>query len=160
VRSANQSVRYVSRLGISFCILMCLSKCKKQWQKKRKKTWLCAAKLQLSLAHWTVRWCTGQCSVRQADLRWKGRSRVLTAAYGYNSPDYPVVHRTVRWANGRQRQRLAVQSSRDTWSRQRSAGGTGLSGVHRTVSGAPMGPKLQQLTVPDLEGNHAPDRLQ
>jgi hypothetical protein len=28
---------------------------------------------------------------------------------------------------------------------------------HRTVSGAPTGPKLQQSTVPDLEGNRAPD---
>jgi hypothetical protein len=64
-------------------------------------TWLCAAEVQLSLAHQTVRWCTGQCPVRQADLRWKGRSREKSAAYGYNSPDCPVVHRTVRWANGR-----------------------------------------------------------
>jgi hypothetical protein len=31
---------------------------------------------------------------------------------------------------------------------------------HRTVSGAPTGPKLQRSTVPDLEGNRAPDRLQ
>jgi hypothetical protein len=28
------------------------------------------------------------------------------------------------------------------------------------VSGAPTGPELQWSTVPDLEGNHAPDRLQ
>jgi hypothetical protein len=32
--------------------------------------------------------------------------------------------------------------------------------VHQTVSGAPMGPELQRSTVPDLEGNRAPDRLQ
>jgi hypothetical protein len=45
--------------------------------------------------------------------------------------------------------------------------GTGLSsvhltvfGVHRTVSGAPTGPETQRSTVPDLEGNRAPDRLQ
>jgi hypothetical protein len=31
---------------------------------------------------------------------------------------------------------------------------------HRTVSGAPTGPELQRSTVPDLEGNRAPDRLQ
>jgi hypothetical protein len=29
--------------------------------------------------------------------------------------------------------------------------------VHRTVSGAPTGLELQQSSVPDLEGNHAPD---
>jgi hypothetical protein len=32
--------------------------------------------------------------------------------------------------------------------------------VHRTVSGAPTGPELQRSSVPDLEGNRAPDRLQ
>ena len=30
-----------------------------------------------------------------------------------------------------------MDSARDTWPSQRSEGGTGLSGVHRTVSGAP-----------------------
>jgi hypothetical protein len=35
-----------------------------------------------------------------------------------------------------------------------------VGGGHRTVSGAPTGPKLQRSTVPDLEGNRAPDRLQ
>jgi hypothetical protein len=39
------------------------------------------------------------------------------------------------------------------WQLQRSAGGTGLSG-------APTGPELQRSTVPDLEGNHASDKLQ
>jgi hypothetical protein len=33
------------------------------------KVWLYTAKTQLSLAHLTVRWCTGQCPVRQAELR-------------------------------------------------------------------------------------------
>jgi hypothetical protein len=49
-----------------------------------------AAKTQRSLAHRTVRWCTGQCPVRQASLRWTGHSRELTAVYDYNSPDCPV----------------------------------------------------------------------
>jgi hypothetical protein len=31
--------------------------------------------------------------------------------------------------------------------------------VHRTVSGAPMGLELQRSSMPDLEGNRAPDRL-
>jgi hypothetical protein len=47
----------------------------------------------------------------------------------------------------------AAQSSRDAWQLQRSAWGTALSG-------APTGPELQRSFVPDLEGNHAPDRLQ
>jgi hypothetical protein len=63
-------------------------------------------------------------------------------------------------------QRSAAKSTGDAWQLQRSAGGTGLSGVHRTVSGvhrtvsgAPTVPELQRSTVPDLEGNRAPDRL-
>jgi hypothetical protein len=40
---------------------------------------------------------------------------------------------------------------------QRSAGGTGLSGVHRTVSGAPTSTKLQRSAAPVMEGNRAPD---
>jgi hypothetical protein len=58
------------------------------------------------------------------------------ATYDYNSPDYPVVHRTVRWANGRLGQRSAAQSARDAWPSQRSDRGTGLSGVHRTANGS------------------------
>ena len=46
-----------------------------------------------------------------------------------------------------------MQSAGDAWQLQWSAGGTGLSG-------APMGPELQQSSVPDLEGNRAPDHLQ
>jgi hypothetical protein len=45
----------------------------------------------------SVRWCTGQCLVCQDQSRWTACSRVSTAAYGYKSPDCPVVHRTVRW---------------------------------------------------------------
>jgi hypothetical protein len=45
-----------------------------------------AAKTQLGLAHRTVRWCTGQCPVRQAGLRRTGHSQETLAAYGYNSP--------------------------------------------------------------------------
>jgi hypothetical protein len=68
------------------------------------------------------------------------------------APDCPVT-------NGRQRQRSAAKSAGDAWQLQRS-GGTGLSGMHRTVSGAPTGPELQRSYVPDLEGNQAPNRLQ
>jgi hypothetical protein len=68
----------------------------KKRRKEMRKSWLSIAKVQLGLAHQTVRWCTGQCLVRQAELRWKGRSRENLAAYGYNSPDCSVVHRTVR----------------------------------------------------------------
>jgi hypothetical protein len=42
-----------------------------------------------------------------------------------------------------------VQSTRDAWPSQRSDGGTGLSGVHRTVSGAPTTPSLQRSAAPN-----------
>jgi hypothetical protein len=50
-----------------------------------------------------------------------------------------------------------AQSAGDAWQLQRSAGGTGLSGVHRTMSGAPTGPELQRSPVPEKEGDRAPD---
>jgi hypothetical protein len=46
-------------------------------------------------------------------------------------------------------QRSAAQSARDAWPSQRSDGGTGLSGVQRTVSGAPTAPNLQRSAVPN-----------
>ena len=44
--------------------------------------WLCAAKTQLSLAHRTVRWCTGQCPVRQAASAEEAALGNLLTAYG------------------------------------------------------------------------------
>jgi hypothetical protein len=49
-----------------------------------------AAKFQLSLEHRTVRWCTGQCPVRQAGLSELAALGNPPATYGYNSPDCPV----------------------------------------------------------------------
>jgi hypothetical protein len=50
-------------------------------------------------------------------------------------------------------QQSAARSARDTWPSQRSEGGTGLSGVHRIVSGAPTAPKRQRLASPKKERN-------
>ena len=51
------------------------------------------------------------------------------------------IHRTVWCApDCPVSQRSAAQSARDAWPSQLSDGGTGLSGVHRTVSGAPTAP--------------------
>jgi hypothetical protein len=52
--------------------------------------WLNSAKVSAVWVHRTVRWCTGQCPVRQAgssELVALGNS---SATYGYNSPDCPV----------------------------------------------------------------------
>jgi hypothetical protein len=67
------------------------------------KTWLEQPRLCSVWVHRTVWWCTGQCSVHQAGAGQLAALGNSTAAYGYNSPDCPVVQRTVRWANGRPR---------------------------------------------------------
>jgi hypothetical protein len=82
--------------------------------------------------------------VRQAGLRRIGHSRETVAAYGYNSLDYPVVHRTVRWctrlfggapdcpvSQRPQAQRSTAQSARDAWPQPMVDLG------HRTVRCAP-----------------------
>jgi hypothetical protein len=55
-------------------------------------------------------------------------------------------------ANGRPRNQRGTRGPH-----QRSDGHTGLSGVHRTVSGAPIGLEDQRSAVPGMEGNRAPD---
>jgi hypothetical protein len=85
-----------------------------------------------------------------------------STAYGYNSPDCPVCtglsgEPTVGRANGRQGQRSAARSARDTWPSQRLEGGTGLSGVHRTCLVRQRLSGCQRSTVPFMEGNRAPD---
>jgi hypothetical protein len=74
------------------------------------------------------------------------------------------IHQTVRWctglsdepkalaANGRLRNPRATRGPQ-----QRSVGHTGLSGVHRTVSGVPTGLEVQRSDAPDMEGDCAPD---
>jgi hypothetical protein len=145
-------------------------------------SWLCTANSCSVWGHRIVQWCTGQCPVRQTSLgeqatlgtrrrrttinhrtvRWcTGLSGELSAAKSSLSGNVQrrttKIHRTVRWSNGRLRQRSAAQSVRDAWARQRSAGGTGLSGVHRTVSGAPTATNLQRSDVPEKERDRAPD---
>jgi hypothetical protein len=50
----------------------------------------CSAKDSSVWVHRTVRWCTGQCPVRQADSDELAALGTSTAAYGYKSPDCPV----------------------------------------------------------------------
>jgi hypothetical protein len=103
--------------------------------------WLCSAKASSVWVHRTVRWCTGQCPVRQAGSGELAALGKELTAYGYNSPDCPVS------------QRSAARSARDMCPSQRSGGGTGLSGVHWTVSGAPTAPRRQQSASPNKEGD-------
>jgi hypothetical protein len=86
--------------------------------------------------------------------------------------DVAIIHRTVQWctglsgeptvasANGRPHNLHTTRGSSNGRKRAPDCPVcTGLFGVHRTVSGAPTGPELQQSSVPDLEGNRALDRL-
>jgi hypothetical protein len=135
--------------------------------------------------HRTVRWCTGQCPVRQADSGELAALGTSTAAYDYKSPDTvrcttrhcPVTlanwllsglrrqrttinqgtvrwctglsgEPTVGWANGRPHNSRATRGQS-----QRSEGGIGLSGVHRTVSGAPTALNHQRSASPKKERN-------
>jgi hypothetical protein len=66
------------------------------------------------------------------------------------------IHQTVRWCTGLSGEPTALavngqlRNQRATRGpRQRSVGHTRLSGVYRTVSGAPTGPEAQRSTVPD-----------
>jgi hypothetical protein len=85
------------------------------------------SKLQLGLAHRTVRWCTGQCPVRQAGPR-------ELAALGTRRRRTAKNHRTVRWCA-----RLSGESSAANSSSSRKAKGRrGYNSqecpvVHRTV---------------------------
>jgi hypothetical protein len=115
-------------------------------------SWLEQPRICSVWEHRTVRWCTGQCPVRQA-----GSSEVAAlgnspATYDYNSLDCPVSqrsagptvgraicaghvaeptarrgHRTVRCANG-----SLTANGRLRWKRK-EIGHRTVSGVHRTV---------------------------
>jgi hypothetical protein len=107
-------------------------------EKRQKEKGLgCAAKTLRSLG-------APDCPVRQAGFGQTGHSwdfvggvRLKITGLSGGAPDCPVS------------QRSAAQSARDAWSSQRSDGGTGLSGVHRTVSGALTAPNLQRSAAPN-----------
>jgi hypothetical protein len=88
-------------------------------------------------------------SVRCASL-----ALVKRALSGFRRRRTAKIHRTVRCTpDCPVSQRSPAQSARDAWPGQRSEGGTGLSGVHRTVSGAPTAPSLQRSAAPKPERN-------
>jgi hypothetical protein len=68
------------------------------------KTWLCAAKFKFGLAHRTVRWCTGQCPVRQA-------GPCELAALGIRRRRTAKNHWTIRWCTGLSGESSAANSS-------------------------------------------------
>jgi hypothetical protein len=82
-----------------------------------------------------------------------GGMRLKIIGLSGGAPDCPVSQLSPA-------QRSAAQSSCDTWTAPTVSWCTRLSGVHWTVSGAPISPEEQRLDMPNLEGDPAPDRLQ
>jgi hypothetical protein len=106
--------------------------------------------------------CTGQCPVRQTSAGETSRSRVFSGDFGYNSPDCPVCtglsgEPTVGWANGRPRDLRRTRGRANG-----RKGGTGLSGVHRTVrcaNGSQICNRQQRSAALFMETNRAPDSV-
>jgi hypothetical protein len=90
--------------------------------------------------HRTVRWCTGQCPVRQAGVCQLAALGTSTAVYGYNSPDCPVSQQSAQPTVGR-----VIRA-------RRVAEATVRRG-HRTVSGAPTALNHQRSALPKKERN-------
>jgi hypothetical protein len=115
-------------------------------------SWLEQPRICSVWEHRTVRWCTGQCPMRQA-----GSSEVAAlgnspATYGYNSPDCPVCtglsgEPTVGRANGRPR------NPRATRGRANSRKGAPDCPVRQRLQGR------QRSALPFKEGNRAPDTV-
>jgi hypothetical protein len=107
-------------------------------------SWLEQPRLCSVWEHRTVRWCTGQCSVRQA-----GSSELVAlgnspATYDYNSPDCPVSQRSGGPTVGR-----AICAGH-------VAEPTARRG-HRTCPVRQRLPNLQRSASPFKERNRAPD---
>jgi hypothetical protein len=121
-----------------------VSKCWKQ-ERSNWRRWPCSAKASSVWVHRTVRWCTGQCLVRQAGSGELAALGKKLTAYGYNSPDYPVCTGQCP---------VSQRSTGPTVGRAVRAGHVAeptASRGHRTVSGAPTAPKRQRSASPNKE---------
>jgi hypothetical protein len=114
---------------------------------------LVSAKASSVWVHRTVRWCTGQCPVRQAgSVELAALGKKLTA-YGYNSPDCPVCtglfgEPMVGRANGR------LRDLRET--RGRANGREGTPDCPVCTGQCPVRQRLhgyQRSASPNKEGN-------
>jgi hypothetical protein len=108
---------------------------------------------------------TGQCPVVHRTMSGApGWSNVNWLLSGKEKSDVAIIHWTVRWRTGLSGEPTAPAAN--GWPRdqhatrgpcQRLVRHTGLSDVHRTVSGAPTDPEDQRSDAPDMEGDRAPD---
>jgi hypothetical protein len=119
------------------------------------KFWLSPAKLALAFGAADCPECTGQCPVHRLVQQRTRCSRELVGVPWLKITGLSSVHRNVWWAISAPRLRSAARSAGNMWPSQRSPGRTRLSGVHRTVSGAPRRPKAQRSALPKKETNQA-----
>jgi hypothetical protein len=114
------------------------------------------------LGHRTVRWCTGQCPVRQAASGEEAAPGNLPTAYDYNSPDCPVCtglsgEPTVGRANGRPR------DLRETRGRANGRNGAPdcpvCTGHVRCANGSLIFNGQQRSAALFMEINRAPDSV-
>jgi hypothetical protein len=110
------------------------------------KRWLSSTKVSAVWVHRTVRWCTGQCPVRQAGSGELVALENKLTAYGYNSPDCPMCtglfgKPTVGRANGR------LRDLRKTRGRANGREGAPDCLVHQRLQGC------QRSASPNKEGN-------
>jgi hypothetical protein len=97
-------------------------------------------------------------------VRWCRLVGAEPTALGKMQRHTAIIHWTVRWCTGLSGEPTVASANgrlhnprvtRDP--QQQSVGHTRLSGVHRTVSGAPTDPEDQRSDAPDMEGDHVPD---
>jgi hypothetical protein len=98
--------------------------------------------------HRTVRWCTGP----------SGESFAANSSLsGNGKDDVAIIHRTVRWCTGLSGEPTVTSAN------GRPCNPWATHGRSNDRQGAPdsvrcaNGPELQRSSVPDLEGDHAPD---
>jgi hypothetical protein len=89
--------------------------------------------------HRTVRWCTGQCPVRQA-----GSGEL--ADLGFRRRRTAINHRTVRWCTGLSGVHRTVSGAPTALNLQRSASPKKERNPHRTVSGGASDCPVRQAT--------------
>jgi hypothetical protein len=109
----------------------------------------------VAINHRTVRWCTGLSGESSAPVPKSSATNLSLSGKAEGAA--AKIHRTVRWANGARGQWSPARSTGDTWLSQWLDDRTGLSGVHRTMSGVPTDPKIEQSASLEKERDCAPD---
>jgi hypothetical protein len=126
-------------------------------KKKLEKSWLCTTNYCSVWVHQTIRWCTGQCPVRQTSLSEQ-------ATLGTRRRRTAIIRRTVRWCTGLSGESSTVKSSFSRKVQRRTAKihrtvcwCTGLSG-EPTVDWATVGRAIRERRVVHANGRQeAPD---